>query len=708
MTTPWLTTMKPTFQTEWLALSAKESRQILEKINLLSQDPTPDAKVKKQLKYLGGKLHRLRSGNYRIFYTFDHPYVSLLALRRRDDDTYDEEIDAEFLGGLDPKFTDITKPNQLDWEKLFTVSDPPQTKLPEPITHELLENLRIPEPCHPRLIQVKTREELFDCPGIADDIILKLDDYLFERPLVDILQQPDFLTGDVDNLLRFKQGDIFGFLLKLNPEQEKYVTWAINASGPTLLKGGPGTGKSTVALYRVRAILETLKASPQPALSREESSSTPKLLFTTYTNALVAFSKALLANLLGDDIQYVEVKTADAIAYSIICQATGKPNLAQAKDLRRLIKQALPKAIDSLPGNLLQRQAQAQILERLNIDYLIAEINTVIEAREITALEDYLTTPRTGREIALNKTQRQAIWHLRHHLYQLLCEQGLETWQQLRSRALKILREMDNPPLYDAVIIDEAQDLEPNALRLLWQLCRHPNRLFVTADANQSIYGSSFRWRDIHQDLKFKGRTGILYVNHRTTKEINEAAHSYLVGGSLDDIVQRDYIHTGPPPAVRSVTTSADEAALLTRFCKSAAREFRLGIGACAILTPTEKAGKTLAEQLKYQGLEATFMASRELDLKKQGVKILTLKAAKGLEFPIVAIAGFLNTPFPTIPRGTPDEAKAEIYQRERRTLFVAMTRAMRALLLVVPAQNPGRLLQQFDPQLWNLGKTVK
>jgi superfamily I DNA/RNA helicase len=46
----------------------------------------------------------------------------------------------------------------------------------------------------------------------------------------------------------------------------------------------------------------------------------------------------------------------------------------------------------------------------------------------------------------------------------------------------------------------------------------------------------------------------------------------------------------------------------------------------------------------------------------------------------------------------------AEIQQRERRTVFVAMTRAMRALLVVVPAKNPSLLLQDFDERLWNLG----
>lgn len=33
------------------------------------------------------------------------------------------------------------------------------------------------------------------------------------------------------------------------------------------------------------------------------------------------------------------------------------------------------------------------------------------------------------------------------------------------------------------------------------------------------------------------------------------------------------------------------------------------------------------------------------------------------------------------------------------------MTRAMRALLVVVPATKPSVLLQDFDETLWNLGK---
>lgn len=692
----WIPSQKPSFLTEWLGLPPKESHQILEKINLLLQDPTPDAKVKKQLKYMGGKLHRLRAGRYRIFYTFEYPYVSLLALRKRDDDTYDEDIDPEFLGGLDPNLTGMVQPQQPDWEKIFAPKEEPKTPLPEPITTDLLNRLRIPEVCHPRLLQIKDREALFDCPGIPDEIILKLDEYLFERPLVEVLQQPDYIAQDTADLLRFKEGDLLGFLLKLNPEQEKFVTWAATAKGPTLLKGGPGTGKSTVALYRTREILNRLKTAGVES---------PRILFTTYTNALVTFSEQLLEQLLGEEMRHVEVKTADSRIYALICHETGRPNIANNQDLKPILAKAREETLASLPGNRLQQQAQRLVLERLTSEYLLEEIGSVIEGRELKTLEEYQAASRAGRIVPLNRIQRQAIWHLRSHLNQQLTAQGLETWDQLRSRGTDLLRAMDNPPVYDAVIVDEAQDLPPNALRFLVQLCRASNRLFITADANQSIYGSSFRWSDVHADLKFVGRTGILRVNHRTTQEINEAAHSYLQMGRLDhESIDRQYINFGPPPAVRAVADKADEGQLLAQFCRMAAREFRLGINACAILTPSERSGKEIAGQLTYLGLTATYMSSKDLDLNQPGIKVLTLKSAKGLEFPVVAIAGFIGSRFPYMPKGTPEEAAQEILHRERRTLFVGMTRAMRALLVVIPEKNPSGLLQHFDETLWNLG----
>jgi len=694
----WLTTMKPSFQTEWLALPPKDAHQVLEKINLLAQDPHPDSKVKKQLKYLDGKLHRIRSGDYRIFYTFDEKYVSLLALRRRSDETYDEDYDVEFLGGLEVELGGGSgKAVGPDWEKIFATQPQEKTRLPEPITEELLGSLRVPKECFTRLTRLENREDLLNCPGIPDEILLKLDEYLFERPLVLVTQQPDYLLSDINDLLRFKEGELLAFLLKLSPEQEKFVSWGVNATGPTLVKGGPGTGKSTVALYRVRSIL---------AMLRKKGVENPRILFTTYTNALVKSSRQLLEQLLGADARFVEVQTADSLVWSILAKSGEAPNYANNEQLRGLLRQAVGLAQSRFEGNALQKAAQVVAIERISIQYLLDEILTVIVGRQLGTLETYLVAARAGRKMPLNASQRKAIWKVQECLNELLNQSGQTTFSHARDLAQALQESASILDPFQAVVIDEAQDLDPSVLRILVELCESPNRLFITADANQSIYGSGFNWNDVHQNLRFQGRTGILRANYRSTREVGEAAQAYLAADMLDaEAVDREYINSGPMPVVRAVHNSHDEALLLARFLPGAAREYRLGVSACAVFCPTENAGRAIAERLTKLGIAANFMSGKELDLSRQGVKVLTLKSSKGLEFPIVALAGFLDSRYPNLPADLSAEETEEILGRERRTMFVGMTRAMRALMLIVPSSQNSPLLKGFNSTYWNVGK---
>ena len=84
---------------------------------------------------------------------------------------------------------------------------------------------------------------------------------------------------------------------------------------------------------------------------------------------------------------------------------------------------------------------------------------------------------------------------------------------------------------------------------------------------------------------------------------------------------------------------------------------------------------------------------------------MLTLKSAKGLEFPIVTLAGFSDSGWYTnVPASVPAEEREEFLAMDRRTMFVGMTRAMRALLVVVHVQAKSPLLEGFDGACWNLG----
>jgi superfamily I DNA/RNA helicase/mRNA-degrading endonuclease RelE of RelBE toxin-antitoxin system len=684
----WNLTLKPSFLAEFSALPPKVATQVLSKLSMLTEDPTPDAKVKKLLTHIPGKLHRIRSGDYRVFYTFEQPFVSVLAVRKREEGTYDD-IEGERLGGLAADFPIPTAPV---WTaQLDAPAAPAKTPLSAPITADLLSRLRVPEAHHARLLAIGTEDDLLNCPGVPDELLLRIDQALVERPLANVLAQPDLVAADLDELVQYKEGDLLGFLLKLDAEQQKFVDWRIKASGPTLLKGGPGTGKSTVALYRARQMIAALRAS---GVKR------PRLLFTTYTHALTRLSEQLLASLLGDDAALVEVCTVDALSMSIA--GKGRSLSIADQDLSKtLAAEAMAGA--GFTGNLIQKRAQAQTLERLGRDYVLEEIRRIILARRLTTLDQYQAASRPGREFSLNKVQREAVWRVSEALLGRLAERGLVLWEQVRASAAERVERGEHAERYDAVLVDEAQDLDPSALQMLTGLCASPSRLFLTADANQSIYGGGFRWSDVHAALKFTGRTGVLKANYRSTREIGEAAGSYLARGEIDAERDRTYVNSGPRPAVRAVEDVVHEARLLARFLRTACKDLRVGLGSSAVLAPTEKAGQRLAEALRGLDIPAKYVPGRNLDIRTKEVKVLTLRSAKGLEFPAVAVAGFLDGAYPW-PPGETEEETAEIEARERRTMFVAMTRAARALLVVVPAKTASPLLAGFDPKAWNVG----
>jgi Superfamily I DNA and RNA helicases len=700
--------MKQAFVDYLPKLVGKELHQVLEKITLLTSDPLPDGKLKKQLKYMAGRPYRIRSGRYRIFYNFNDDVISLYKIDERDDDTYNDSgapeapPTADVLIGLDLPQDDVvaTAPARPDWERIFNA--PPTTKpLSEPITVKMLKRLRIPENYYARLLRIEDDNALLNCPGVPNDILLKVVDYLCDPPMEEVLQQPEHILNKPDDLLRRDEnGNLIDFLLKLSPEQERYANWSLNSTGPTLIKGGPGTGKSTVALYRIRSLLQHLLSNGQES---------PKILFTTYTNALISSSKQLLEQLLGQQSQYVEVETADRIARKILTSCGQehiyKPEADNDRN-RHFIIQAINET--TFAGNPLQQRAQRQTIERMGHDYLRQEFESVIVARQLNSLDDYLKTSRAGRQLRLNATQRGAVWNVYQSWLRILHEQGLETFSLRRVRAAEQVKRSPLFSQYDAVVIDEAQDLDPSALRTLIALCKAPNRLFITADANQSIYGSGFSWSDVHASLRFQGRTSILRANYRSTAEIGRAAQSYLASGQLEpEIIEPQYLNNGPMPDARSVRGPHDEAQLLAAFFRKASSNLRQTISSCAILCPNEPVGRSLAIALGKQGLEATYMSGRNLSLTNPGIKIITLKSSKGLEFPIVALAGFSPTNFPVIPPGAAREERAELLDRERRTMFVGMTRAMRALLVIIPQDARTPLLQGFDARYWNFTRDI-
>jgi DNA helicase-2/ATP-dependent DNA helicase PcrA len=91
---------------------------------------------------------------------------------------------------------------------------------------------------------------------------------------------------------------------------------------------------------------------------------------------------------------------------------------------------------------------------------------------------------------------------------------------------------------------------------------------------------------------------------------------------------------------------------------------------------------------------QAALTTSAEVQEGESGVTLMTLHAAKGLEFPVVAIAGLEEGLFPLSRADTP-----EALEEERRLCYVGMTRAKdKVLLLHAAARRRGGELRPSLP----------
>ncbi len=157
-----------------------------------------------------------------------------------------------------------------------------------------------------------------------------------------------------------------------------------------------------------------------------------------------------------------------------------------------------------------ERKARAKALARIPDEYLLDEIEWVIDGRDLATLDDYVAAPRPGRGIVLGEKLRTTLWELAGTFKRRLSELGLETFADLRREALTRVRAGLYAHRWDHVLVDEAQDLSPASLALLAELARTAEGVFLAADNKQSLYSRNYTFAAAHPRLDFKGRTALL------------------------------------------------------------------------------------------------------------------------------------------------------------------------------------------------------
>ncbi|AFH65615.1 3'-5' exonuclease [Paenibacillus caseinilyticus] len=265
----------------------------------------------------------------------------------------------------------------------------------------------------------------------------------------------------------------------------------------------------------------------------------------------------------------------------------------------------------------------------------------------------------------------------------------------------KIARKEAIVPKYDAILIDEGQDFEPEWLRLL-SACLNPDTqsLLLVEDRAQAIFK---RRVSLAQEtgLDFRGRSRILTINYRNTAQIVRFAwefyqrHSQLQtkvqAGSVDGveiIPPQATKRRGPEPVIRRCQGFAQEMEFVTEEIHKLSREKKVALHDIAILYRVKNTHQAsyidmIRRQLERQGIAFDWItespeSKRRFVRQDDQVKISTIDSAKGLDFRAVFLVNIENMPFPLV----------DVEEREVSLFYIGMTRALDDLYLTYSGES--------------------
>ncbi|MFB9732375.1 UvrD-helicase domain-containing protein [Ornithinimicrobium kibberense] len=247
---------------------------------------------------------------------------------------------------------------------------------------------------------------------------------------------------------------------------------------------------------------------------------------------------------------------------------------------------------------------------------------------------------------------------------------GRDRYERLRDEVHSLVSHeassglFDFEPPWDAVLVDEAQDLSATDISTLALLGRH---VTVVLDGRQRLYERGGSTSDLLGALGLRYETTTLLSTFRCSENVIKIASSLAVDPEDRAALPAGVARRGAEiTSLRVVAQSREEE---EEHLKAALRARLDAHQTCAVLLPERRWAFGLAKALRN---EFFVEDQSSLDLTSGAVKVLTYHSAKGLSFDSVFLPRLYEANYSSVAR---------LGSRES-LLFVALTRATSYLFL--------------------------
>jgi superfamily I DNA/RNA helicase len=484
-----------------------------------------------------------------------------------------------------------------------------------------------------------------------------------EEQILSINNKRSFIEVDDKVLEEILNGDLTTWQIFLHPSQRRLVDGEFK--GSMKVTGGGGTGKTVVALHRLKRFCDTVPID-DPRL----------VLFTTFTNALTTNLRKLVEKM-HIDLAKHKLINIDALARELAL-STG----IISTDIRILDFYGSKGSIE------IWEEILEDNLSELDASFLNTEYQDVILFNNIISEDHYFRQSRLGRGKPITRKQRTDVWRMvsaynskkrmdkyidRNELFNMLSDH----YQQASNKPFR------------HIIADEIQDLSNAELRLLRSLVEEKgNDLFLVGDPYQKIYARKINFTSVGINVRGT-RSKRLRINYRTSEEIKRLAISTVKGFQYDNFdgeaeVLDGYLSLfhGEVPVYKTFKTKTEETEYLLEVIKSltdSGIKFPEIVIACRL----KDSLKEIKTKLHNQKLPYFDVTSNSGDIS--GISLSTFHSLKGLEYKAVILSDVNNRTAPLLIAQLSEWdtiQKNQYFQNERSLLYVAITRAISKLII--------------------------